>query len=219
MLEIEDWTALSYLLGLLIHGLEWQRAIRQTDQDGWSFGWTHRVVYPTAPSPSITTCTGSSGRYRTTSGTPCSATKSSPGWPSSRYSCPAVHPTPECWVLFQSDGKAGIKVVPPAQYSDETLAVFKSFKLDDMQASKRKLEELRTSAGEHVYFAKFLTSEKVGLVDCSPKRSACGFSRRAMWDVLIMFSNWSHLHVTAKLLLFSSLKIVYLKHLFYKWFL
>ena len=52
-----------------------------------------------------------------------------------------------------------------AQYSDETLAVFKSFKLDDMQASKRKLEELRTSAGEHVYFAKFLTSEKVGLVD------------------------------------------------------
>lgn len=49
----------------------------------------------------------------------------------------------------------------PAQYSDETLAVFKSYKLDDMQASKRKLEELRASGGEHVYFAKFLTSEKV----------------------------------------------------------
>lgn len=49
----------------------------------------------------------------------------------------------------------------PLKYSDETLAVFKSFKLDDMQASKRKLEELRTSGGEHVYFAKFLTSEKV----------------------------------------------------------
>ena len=48
------------------------------------------------------------------------------------------------------------------QYSDETLAVFKSYKLDDMQASKRKLEELRASGGEHVYFAKFLTSEKVG---------------------------------------------------------
>lgn len=47
------------------------------------------------------------------------------------------------------------------QYSDETLAVFKSYKLDDMQASKRKLEELRASGGEHVYFAKFLTSEKV----------------------------------------------------------
>lgn len=47
------------------------------------------------------------------------------------------------------------------QYSDETLAVFKSFKLDDMQASKRKLEELRASGGEHVYFAKFLTNEKV----------------------------------------------------------
>lgn len=48
-----------------------------------------------------------------------------------------------------------------AQYSDETLAVFKSYKLDDMQASKRKLEDLRASGGEHVYFAKFLTSEKV----------------------------------------------------------
>lgn len=48
-----------------------------------------------------------------------------------------------------------------AQYSDETLAVFKSYKLDDMQASKKKLEDLRTSGGEHVYFAKFLTSEKV----------------------------------------------------------
>lgn len=48
-----------------------------------------------------------------------------------------------------------------AQYSDETLAVFKSYKLDDMQASKRKLEDLRESGGEHVYFAKFLTSEKV----------------------------------------------------------
>lgn len=47
------------------------------------------------------------------------------------------------------------------QYSEETLAVFKSFKLDDMQASKRKLEDLRASGGDHVYFAKFLTSEKV----------------------------------------------------------
>lgn len=41
------------------------------------------------------------------------------------------------------------------------MAVFKSYKLDDMQASKRKLEDLRSSGGEHVYFAKFLTSEKV----------------------------------------------------------
>lgn len=40
--------------------------------------------------------------------------------------------------------------------------MFKSYKLDDMQASKRKLDELRGSDGEHVYFAKFLTSEKVG---------------------------------------------------------
>lgn len=46
------------------------------------------------------------------------------------------------------------------QYSEEVLAVFKSYKLDDTQASRKKLEELKTG-GEHVYFAKFLTSEKV----------------------------------------------------------
>lgn len=46
------------------------------------------------------------------------------------------------------------------KYSEEVLAVFKSYKLDDTQASRRKLEELKTG-GEHVYFAKFLTSEKV----------------------------------------------------------
>ncbi|CAB1338992.1 unnamed protein product [Coregonus sp. 'balchen'] len=34
------------------------------------------------------------------------------------------------------------------KYSDETLAVFKSFKLDDMQASKSKLEEMRMAGGE-----------------------------------------------------------------------
>ena len=46
------------------------------------------------------------------------------------------------------------------QYSEEVLAVFKSYKLDDTQASRKKMEELKTG-GEHVYFAKFLTSEKV----------------------------------------------------------
>lgn len=46
--------------------------------------------------------------------------------------------------------------------------MFKSYKLDDMQASKRKLEDLRASGGEHVYFAKFLTSEKVrGCPQCN----------------------------------------------------
>lgn len=53
-------------------------------------------------------------------------------------------------------------MISPLQYSDDTLAVFKSYKLDDMQASKKKMEELRSSSREHVYFAKFLTSEKVG---------------------------------------------------------
>uniref|UniRef100_A0AAX7T5R7 Death domain-containing protein n=1 Tax=Astatotilapia calliptera TaxID=8154 RepID=A0AAX7T5R7_ASTCA len=59
------------------------------------------------------------------------------------------------------------------KFSDETLAVFKSYKLDDMQASKRKLEELRASSGEHVYFAKFLTSEKLMDLQLSDTVSHC----------------------------------------------
>uniref|UniRef100_A0A6Q2Z299 Death domain-containing protein n=1 Tax=Esox lucius TaxID=8010 RepID=A0A6Q2Z299_ESOLU len=69
------------------------------------------------------------------------------------------------------------------KYSDETLAVFKSFKLDDMQASKRKLEELRTAGGEHVYFAKFLTSEK--LMDL--QLSDSNFRRHILLQYLILF--------------------------------
>ncbi|KAM9791483.1 THO complex subunit 1 [Syngnathus typhle] len=69
------------------------------------------------------------------------------------------------------------------KYSDETLAVFKSFKLDDMQASKRKLEELRASGGEHVYFAKFLTSEK--LMDL--QLSDSNFRRHILLQYLILF--------------------------------
>ncbi|XP_030607538.1 THO complex subunit 1 [Archocentrus centrarchus] len=69
------------------------------------------------------------------------------------------------------------------KFSDETLAVFKSYKLDDMQASKRKLEELRTSGGEHVYFAKFLTSEK--LMDL--QLSDSNFRRHILLQYLILF--------------------------------
>ncbi|XP_072219768.1 THO complex subunit 1 [Leuresthes tenuis] len=69
------------------------------------------------------------------------------------------------------------------KYSDETLAVFKSYKLDDMQASKRKLEELRASDGEHVYFAKFLTSEK--LMDL--QLSDGNFRRHILLQYLILF--------------------------------
>ncbi|XP_056149328.1 THO complex subunit 1 [Lampris incognitus] len=70
------------------------------------------------------------------------------------------------------------------KYSDETLAVFKSYKLDDMQVSKRKLEEeLRTSGGEHVYFAKFLTSEK--LMDL--QLSDSNFRRHILLQYLILF--------------------------------
>ncbi|XP_061550464.1 THO complex subunit 1 [Phycodurus eques] len=69
------------------------------------------------------------------------------------------------------------------KYSDETLAVFKSFKLDDNQASKRKLEELRASSGEHVYFAKFLTSEK--LMDL--QLSDSNFRRHILLQYLILF--------------------------------
>ncbi|XP_070700901.1 THO complex subunit 1 [Pempheris klunzingeri] len=70
------------------------------------------------------------------------------------------------------------------KYSDETLAVFKSYKLDDMQASKRKQqEELRASGGEHVYFAKFLTSEK--LMDL--QLSDGNFRRHILLQYLVLF--------------------------------
>ncbi|XP_032421201.1 THO complex subunit 1 isoform X1 [Xiphophorus hellerii] len=69
------------------------------------------------------------------------------------------------------------------KFSDETLAVFKSFKLDDMQASKRKMEDLRASDGEHVYFAKFLTSEK--LMDL--QLSDSNFRRHILLQYLILF--------------------------------
>ncbi|KAM8849660.1 THO complex subunit 1 [Spinachia spinachia] len=69
------------------------------------------------------------------------------------------------------------------KFSDETLAVFKSYKLDDMQASKRKLEELKASGGEHVYFAKFLTSEK--LMDL--QLSDSNFRRHILLQYLILF--------------------------------
>ncbi|KAJ8268088.1 hypothetical protein COCON_G00132600 [Conger conger] len=69
------------------------------------------------------------------------------------------------------------------KFSDETLAVFKSYKLDDTQASKRKLEELRTAGGEHVYFAKFLTSEK--LMDL--QLSDSNFRRHILLQYLILF--------------------------------
>ncbi|KAM4727975.1 THO complex subunit 1 isoform 1-T1 [Anableps anableps] len=69
------------------------------------------------------------------------------------------------------------------KFSDETLAVFKSFKLDDMQASKRKMDDLRASDGEHVYFAKFLTSEK--LMDL--QLSDSNFRRHILLQYLILF--------------------------------
>uniref|UniRef100_A0A8C9ZL98 THO complex 1 n=1 Tax=Sander lucioperca TaxID=283035 RepID=A0A8C9ZL98_SANLU len=75
-----------------------------------------------------------------------------------------------CWMTF-------------LKFSDETLAVFKSYKLDDMQASKRKLEEMRASGGEHVYFAKFLTSEK--LMDL--QLSDSNFRRHILLQYLILF--------------------------------
>ncbi|XP_039610651.1 THO complex subunit 1 isoform X2 [Polypterus senegalus] len=69
------------------------------------------------------------------------------------------------------------------KYSDETLAVFKSYKLDDTQASRKKLEELKTAGGEHIYFAKFLTSEK--LMDL--QLSDSNFRRHILVQYLILF--------------------------------
>ncbi|XP_073646672.1 THO complex subunit 1 isoform X2 [Tursiops truncatus] len=68
------------------------------------------------------------------------------------------------------------------KYSEEVLAVFKSYKLDDTQASRKKMEELKTG-GEHVYFAKFLTSEK--LMDL--QLSDSNFRRHILLQYLILF--------------------------------
>ncbi|KAL7984372.1 hypothetical protein Chor_002942 [Crotalus horridus] len=68
------------------------------------------------------------------------------------------------------------------KYSEEVLTVFESCKLDDTQASRKKLEELKTG-GEHVYFAKFLTSEK--LMDL--QLSDSNFRRHILLQYLILF--------------------------------
>lgn len=68
------------------------------------------------------------------------------------------------------------------KYSEEVLTVFKSYKLDDTQASRKKIEELK-SGGEHVYFAKFLTSEK--LMDL--QLSDSNFRRHILVQYLILF--------------------------------
>ncbi|CAI9589834.1 unnamed protein product [Staurois parvus] len=68
------------------------------------------------------------------------------------------------------------------KYSEEVIAVFKSYKLDDTQASRKKIEELK-SGGEHVYFAKFLTSEK--LMDL--QLSDSNFRRHILVQYLILF--------------------------------
>ncbi|XP_073406967.1 THO complex subunit 1 [Dendrobates tinctorius] len=68
------------------------------------------------------------------------------------------------------------------KFSEEVLQVFKSFKLDDTQASRKKIEELK-SGGEHVYFAKFLTSEK--LMDL--QLSDGNFRRHILVQYLILF--------------------------------
>ncbi|XP_028922344.1 THO complex subunit 1 isoform X3 [Ornithorhynchus anatinus] len=68
------------------------------------------------------------------------------------------------------------------KYSEEVLAVFRSYKLDDTQASRKKLEELK-AGGEHVYFAKFLTSEK--LMDL--QLSDSNFRRHILLQYLILF--------------------------------
>nr|BAE00355.1 unnamed protein product [Macaca fascicularis] len=76
------------------------------------------------------------------------------------------------------------------KYSEEVLAVFKSYKLDDTQASRKKMEELKTG-GEHVYFAKFLTSEK--LMDL--QLSDSNFRRHILLQYLILFQYLKGLEV------------------------
>ncbi|XP_078253437.1 THO complex subunit 1 isoform X2 [Rhinoraja longicauda] len=69
------------------------------------------------------------------------------------------------------------------KHSDEVLDVFRSYKLDDMQASKKKQDELKPPGEAHVYFAKFLTSEK--LMDLQLNDS--NFRRHILLQYLILF--------------------------------
>uniref|UniRef100_G1Q608 THO complex 1 n=1 Tax=Myotis lucifugus TaxID=59463 RepID=G1Q608_MYOLU len=68
------------------------------------------------------------------------------------------------------------------KYSEEVLAVFKNYKLDDAQASRKKMGELKTG-GEHVFLAKFLTSEK--LLGLQLRDS--NFRRHILLQYLILF--------------------------------
>ncbi|XP_070556038.1 THO complex subunit 1-like [Ptychodera flava] len=76
-----------------------------------------------------------------------------------------------------------------SQNSDEVLNAFSSLKLDDVSASKKKLEQIKK--GEHTYFAKYLTSEKLFDLQLSDSN----FRRYVLVQFLILFQ---YLNATVK---------------------
>ncbi|XP_078460926.1 THO complex subunit 1 isoform X1 [Lampetra planeri] len=72
-----------------------------------------------------------------------------------------------------------------SKFSEEVLTVFKSFKLDDAHASSRVhgAGAVSRAHGEHAYFAKFLTSEK--LMDL--QLSDSNFRRHVLLQHLLLF--------------------------------
>uniref|UniRef100_A0A8C6QL13 Death domain-containing protein n=1 Tax=Nannospalax galili TaxID=1026970 RepID=A0A8C6QL13_NANGA len=67
------------------------------------------------------------------------------------------------------------------KYSAEVLSVFKSYKLDDTQTSRGK--KWKKTAGKHVYFGKFLTSEKL----MNLQLSNSNFRQHILLQYLILF--------------------------------
>ncbi|XP_077991369.1 THO complex subunit 1-like [Glandiceps talaboti] len=73
--------------------------------------------------------------------------------------------------------------------ADEVLSAFSSLKLDDVSASKKKLEQIKQ--GGHTYFAKYLTSEKLFDLQLSDSN----FRRYVLLQFLILFQ---YLNATVK---------------------
>lgn len=71
-----------------------------------------------------------------------------------------------------------------ASYSADVLSAFGSFKLDDIKSTKWKLSEAASSStGKPVYFAKYLTSQKLLELELSDSN----FRRYALVQFLILF--------------------------------
>lgn len=68
-------------------------------------------------------------------------------------------------------------------YAKDVTECFESYKLDDMKSSKKNTDPSKSCASQQIYFAKYLTSEK--LLDL--QLSDCNFRRYVLLQFLIIF--------------------------------